>query len=54
MMVLHKTSDHGERSSPFIAKYNDNKFICGTSYNEDEGFETCNYLRAVQSLLLPC
>ena len=32
---------HGHQSSSFIAKCNDNKFICGTSHYAAAGFETC-------------
>ena len=36
---------HGHQSSSFIAKCNDNKFICGTSHYAAVEFETCKRLR---------
>ena len=38
---------HGHQSSSFIAKCNDNKFICGTSHYAAAEFETCKRLRVL-------
>ena len=38
---------HGHQSSSFIAKCNNNKFICGTSHFAAAEFETCKRLRVL-------
>ena len=38
---------HGHQSSSFIAKCNDNKFICGTSHYAAAEFETCKRVRVL-------
>ena len=40
---------HGHQSSSVIAKYNDNKFIGGTSYYELGGFDLCKKCSLVLS-----
>ena len=38
---------HGHQSSSFIAKCNDNKFICGTSHYAAAELETCKGLHVI-------
>ena len=38
---------HGPQSSSVIAKYNDNKFICGTSHYAPAEFKTCKRLHVL-------